>query len=238
APMPAWRSGVAAGGQRPPRTAIRSRETVSLSRSSHYTPPCRQLHGYRCARHQRATIGWGDGTPPVVRSPATSPLDAVHAYAGPGTCAATLQIDDDAGATSLATLSVPVSTPIAVLQAIVADLDYPCIDSRDPDRHPRAVPAPRRFRVGLVQMRCASDPAANLDTAIDRVGQAARQGAQVICLPELFRSQYFCQREDHSTFDLAEPVPGPTTDALGRVAKEVGAVVIASVFERRAAGVY
>ena len=162
----------------------------------------------------------------------------MHAYAGPGTCAATLQIDDDAGATSLATLSVPVSTPIAVLQAIVADLDCPCIDSRDPDRHPRAVPAPRRFRVGLVQMRCASDPAANLDTAIDRVGQAARQGAQVICLPELFRSQYFCQREDHACFDLAEPVPGPTTDALGRVAKEVGAVVIASVFERRAAGVY
>src|SRR2546428_3073940 len=87
-------------------------------------------------------------------------------------------------------------------------------------------------------MRCAPDPDANLETAITRVRDAARQGAQVICLPELFRSQYFCQREDHACFDLAEPVPGPTTDALGRVAKEVGAVVIASVFERRAAGVY
>src|SRR6266403_1357593 len=87
-------------------------------------------------------------------------------------------------------------------------------------------------------MRCAPDPVANLETAILRVREAAGQGAQVICLPELFRSQYFCQREDHASFDLAEPVPGPTTDALGRVAKETRAVVIASVFERRAAGVY
>jgi len=100
------------------------------------------------------------------------------------------------------------------------------------------VPAPRKFRVGLVQMRCAPDPVANLETATLRVREAAGQGAQVICLPELFRSQYFCQREDHASFDLAEPVPGPTTDALGRVAKETRAVVIASVFERRAAGVY
>ncbi|TMB47304.1 MAG: carbon-nitrogen hydrolase [Deltaproteobacteria bacterium] len=100
------------------------------------------------------------------------------------------------------------------------------------------MPAPRKFRVGLVQMRCAPDPVANLETATLRVREAAGQGAQVICLPELFRSQYFCQREDHASFDLAEPVPGPTTDALGRVAKETRAVVIASVFERRAAGVY
>jgi N-carbamoylputrescine amidase len=98
--------------------------------------------------------------------------------------------------------------------------------------------APSRFRVGLVQMRCAPEPAANLATAIAGVRQAAGRGAQVICLPELFRSQYFCQREDHACFDLAEPVPGPTTAALGQIAREAGAVVIAPLFERRAAGVY
>ena len=97
---------------------------------------------------------------------------------------------------------------------------------------------PARFRIGLVQMRCAPDPAANLDAAIARVRAAARDGAQVICLPELFRSQYFPQREDHACFGLAEPVPGPTTDALARVAREARVVVIAPVFERRAAGVY
>jgi N-carbamoylputrescine amidase len=100
------------------------------------------------------------------------------------------------------------------------------------------MPAPARVRVGLVQMRCAPDPGANLDAAIHRVREAARAGAQIVCLPELFRSQYFPQREDHAAFDLAEAVPGPTTDALGRVAKEAGVVVIAPVFERRAAGVY
>jgi N-carbamoylputrescine amidase len=98
--------------------------------------------------------------------------------------------------------------------------------------------APDRFRIALVQMRCAPDPAANLETAIARVRDAARAGARIVCLPELFRSQYFPQREDHAAFALAEPVPGPTTEALARVAKETGAVVIAPVFERRAAGVY
>jgi N-carbamoylputrescine amidase len=97
---------------------------------------------------------------------------------------------------------------------------------------------PRRFRIGLVQMRSAPDPAANLEAAIHRVREAARQGAQVVCLPELFRSPYFCQREDAACFDLAEPVPGPTTEALARAAREAGAVVLAPVFERRAAGVY
>jgi N-carbamoylputrescine amidase len=97
---------------------------------------------------------------------------------------------------------------------------------------------PRRLRIGLVQMRSAPDPAANLEAAIHRVREAARQGAQVVCLPELFRSPYFCQREDAACFDLAEPVPGPTTEALARAAREAGAVVLAPVFERRAAGVY
>jgi N-carbamoylputrescine amidase len=100
------------------------------------------------------------------------------------------------------------------------------------------VNASRRFRVGLVQMRCVPEPAANLAAAITRIRDAARQGAQIVCLPELFRSQYFCQREDHATFDLAEPIPGPTTEALGKVARETKAVIVASIFERRAAGVY
>ena len=69
----------------------------------------------------------------------------------------------------------------------------------------------RRFTIGLIQMACAPDPEGNLRRAELRVGEAAGQGAEVICLPELFRSQYFCQREDAALFDLAEPLPGPTT---------------------------
>jgi N-carbamoylputrescine amidase len=100
------------------------------------------------------------------------------------------------------------------------------------------VTAPTRFRLGLVQMRCTADPAANLATAIDRIRDAASRGAGVVCLPELFRTEYFCQREDAALFDLAEPVPGPTTEALAAVAREASVVVIGSVFERRAPGVY
>jgi N-carbamoylputrescine amidase len=114
----------------------------------------------------------------------------------------------------------------------------PSIDTPPPPRHLRAVPAPERFTIGLVQMRCTPVPADNLVSAVARVREAAGRGADVVCLPELFRSQYFCQAEDHAAFDLAEPVPGPTTEALGAVARECGVVVIASVFERRAAGVY
>jgi len=95
-----------------------------------------------------------------------------------------------------------------------------------------------RFKVGLVQMAMSPDPRENLDRAVARVKEARRAGADVVCLPELFRSQYFCQREDPSLFDLAEPVPGPTTEALGRAAKESGAVVVAPIFERRAPGLY
>jgi N-carbamoylputrescine amidase len=98
--------------------------------------------------------------------------------------------------------------------------------------------AREKFIVGLVQMSCGPDPDQNLQHAIDKVREAARQGAQVICLPELFRTQYFCQREDAALFDLAEPVPGPTTAALGDVARQERVVIIASIFERRAAGVY
>ncbi len=92
--------------------------------------------------------------------------------------------------------------------------------------------------VGLVQMRCTSDPAANLAAAVERVGAAAQRGAQIVCLQELFRSQYFCQSEDATRFDLAEPIPGPSTDALGRAAAAHGVAVIGSIFERRAPGLY
>ena len=98
--------------------------------------------------------------------------------------------------------------------------------------------APARFSIGLVQMRMGSDPTANLDRAVSRIREAARRGARVVCLPELFRTPYFCQREDAALFDLAEPIPGPTSDALAKIARELGVVVVASLFERRAAGVY
>jgi N-carbamoylputrescine amidase len=92
--------------------------------------------------------------------------------------------------------------------------------------------------LGIVQMRCAPDPDANLAHACEMVRDAARQGANVICLPELFRSQYFCQVEDHKYFQLAESIPGPSTQALGEIARECGVVIVASLFERRAAGLY
>jgi N-carbamoylputrescine amidase len=93
-------------------------------------------------------------------------------------------------------------------------------------------------RIGLIQMSCVPDTAANLDKAADRVREAARAGANVICLPELFRAQYFCQREEHALFDTAESIPGPSTDRLSAIAKEEEVVVIASLFERRAPGLY
>ncbi len=94
------------------------------------------------------------------------------------------------------------------------------------------------FSVGLIQMACSSDPDENLRRAVEKVREAAKSGAQIICLPELFRTQYFCQREDTTLFDLAEPIPGPTTDALIPVAREFKVVILASVFERRARGLY
>src|SRR5438046_4769133 len=101
-----------------------------------------------------------------------------------------------------------------------------------------ASPVPAKYKVGLVQMAMSSDTAANLQAAIAKVEEAAAAGARLVCLPELFRSRYFAQREDAALFDLAEPVPGPTTDALGTVAQRAGVVVIAPVFERRAPGLY
>ena len=97
---------------------------------------------------------------------------------------------------------------------------------------------PGKYSVGLVQMTMSADPDANLRRAVAKVGEAAAAGAKVVCLPELFRSRYFAQTEDARVFDLAEPVPGPSTEALGKAAKQAGVVVIAPVFERRAPGLY
>src|SRR5579872_5931994 len=87
-------------------------------------------------------------------------------------------------------------------------------------------------------MWATPDPERNLQHALDQVHGAAKKGAQIVCLPELFQTQYFCQREDSALFDLAEPIPGPATRKLGELAGELGIVLIASLFEKRAAGVY
>ena len=97
---------------------------------------------------------------------------------------------------------------------------------------------PEKFRVGLIQMPATPDPDKNLQRAIEQVRQAAASGAQVVCLPELFQTQYFCQREDASLFDLAEPIPGAASNKLSELAKQLHIVLIASLFEKRAAGVY
>ena len=97
---------------------------------------------------------------------------------------------------------------------------------------------PAKYTIGLVQMAMSADPAANLEKAITKVAEAAQAGARLVFLPELFRSRYFAQREDAALFDLAEPVPGPSTEALGRAARAAGVVVIAPLFERRAPGLY
>jgi N-carbamoylputrescine amidase len=95
-----------------------------------------------------------------------------------------------------------------------------------------------KFVVGLIQMRCTKDAADNLSRASEKIREAARRGAQIVCTHELFRSEYFCRTEDAALFDLAEAVPGPATDALAKVARENKVVLVASFFERRAAGIY
>ncbi|HEU4609108.1 MAG TPA: carbon-nitrogen hydrolase [Chitinophagaceae bacterium] len=96
----------------------------------------------------------------------------------------------------------------------------------------------RKVQVGLVQMSCTANKAANLNKAIDRIRQAARSGASIICLQELFSSLYFCDTENYDHFQLAEPIPGPTTEVLQKLAAELGVVIIASLFEKRAQGLY
>ena len=100
------------------------------------------------------------------------------------------------------------------------------------------MPSNAPFTLGLIQMRCSLDPADNLRRACVFLRDAASRGATVACLPELFKTQYFCQTEDAATFDLAEPIPGPSSEVLAAVAKETGMTVVGSLFERRAAGIY
>ncbi len=95
-----------------------------------------------------------------------------------------------------------------------------------------------KFRIGLIQMACAPDPNENLAKAEWRIREAAGRGAQIVCLQELFRSEYFCRRQDPDLFALAEPVPGPTTERLAKLARELEVAIVAPLFERRGAGVY
>lgn len=94
------------------------------------------------------------------------------------------------------------------------------------------------IKIGTVQMSCVADKAVNLQKAIGQIRDAAEQGAQIICLQELFTSLYFCDEENYDNFSLAEPIPGPSTEALVPVAAELGVVIIASLFEKRAEGLY
>ena len=95
-----------------------------------------------------------------------------------------------------------------------------------------------RVTLGLVQTACTADPADNLRLTLDRVDQSAKDGAQIICTQELFRSLYFCQEENHAHFGLAESIPGPSTEAFAKIARRRKVVIVASLFERRAAGLY
>jgi N-carbamoylputrescine amidase len=94
------------------------------------------------------------------------------------------------------------------------------------------------LKVALIQMRVEEDPSANLASALEKLDQAAAKGARVACLPELFRSRYFCQREESRHFDLAEPIPGESTEALAKLAAKREMTIVASLFEKRAEGVY
>ena len=97
---------------------------------------------------------------------------------------------------------------------------------------------PDKAVVALIQMSCFTNPAENLDKALVRIDEAAKQGANIVSTQELFRSQYFCQSEEHSNFALAETIPGPSTDALTKLAHDREIVIIASLFEKRTAGLY
>ena len=96
----------------------------------------------------------------------------------------------------------------------------------------------KKINIGLVQMSCTADVQANMQKAIAGIREAAQKGANIVCLQELFTSLYFCDVEDHENFKLAESIPGSSTDILSVVAKELGVVIIASLFEKRAAGLY
>src|SRR5665213_3334311 len=94
------------------------------------------------------------------------------------------------------------------------------------------------FTIGIVQDAVAGSPQATLDRAVERIREAARRGAQIVCLQEMFNSHYFCQRQNADRFDIAEPIPGPVTDRMQELAKELEVVIIVPIFQRQAAGVY
>ncbi len=95
-----------------------------------------------------------------------------------------------------------------------------------------------KFTVGLIQMRCSADRKANLDFAVERIREAAKRGAQIISMQRTFLSPYFCRVEDADLFDLAEAIPGPTTEVMSKIASELKVALVVSIFERRAAGIY
>lgn len=95
-----------------------------------------------------------------------------------------------------------------------------------------------KVKLGLIQTRCSPDPEENLRKTVQRLEEAIARGAQILCTQELFRSQYFCQSENHDYFKLAESIPGPTTEKFQKLAAKHQVVIIASIFEKRAAGVY
>src|SRR5437660_8344702 len=95
-----------------------------------------------------------------------------------------------------------------------------------------------KAKIALVQMKCGTGPKKNFSHALDFIRDAAKQGAEIVCLPELFRSQYFCQSEDHKNFELAEEIPGRSTSELEKIAYDLGVVIVASLFEKRSPGIY
>jgi len=97
---------------------------------------------------------------------------------------------------------------------------------------------PDKFTIGLIQMNCSPDPRENFAKAEARIREAAKRGAQIICTQELFRSQYFCREENADLFELAEPIPGPSSEALAKLSRELNVAIVGSLFERRAAGIY
>src|SRR5947199_10490323 len=105
-------------------------------------------------------------------------------------------------------------------------------------QQPTKQPKSRIVPVGLTQMACTENPEENLARQLRLVEDAAKKGAKIICTQELFRSLYFCQLEDHRFFQLAESIPGPSTEAFGRIARQYGVVIVASLFEKRTQGLY
>src|SRR5688500_12089506 len=127
-----------------------------------------------------------------------------------------------------------VVVPVAVAGAVA-------VRSRPTPHASRLTPAPMTtapFTIGIIQDAASDDTAANVERGVQQVREAARRGAQIICLKELFNAPYFCKSQQCERFDYAEPIPGPTTDAFQKVAKELAVVIIVPLFERQAAGVY